>query len=80
MYKINLLFECLRGNLNQFNRASFGIGIEQKPLMTERDAVNLTLSVRIPHRQRSRLPASWVEEDSSDYLARQTFRMSCGER
>ena len=41
--KINLLFECLRGNLNQFNRASFGIGIGQKPPMTERDAVNLTL-------------------------------------
>ena len=51
MYKINLLFECLRGNLNQFNRASFGIGIGQKPPMIERDAVNLTLSVRIPHRR-----------------------------
>ena len=53
MYKINLLFECLRGNLNQFNRTSFGIGIGQKPPMTEQDAVNLTLSVRILHRRRN---------------------------
>ena len=53
MYKINLLFECLRGNLNQFNRASFGIGIGQKPPMTERDAVNLTLSVRISHHRKN---------------------------
>ena len=61
MYKINLLFECFRGNLNQFNRASFGIGIGQKPPMsigqkppmTERDAVNLTLSVRISHHRKN---------------------------
>ena len=53
MYKINLLFECLRGNLNQFNRASFGIGIGQKPPMIERDVVNLTLSVRISHHRKN---------------------------